>query len=383
MAPSTPLTRSEARRPGRFANSIILAALVASGCSSAPLTGRRQLVIIPESQEILLGAQAYEQSLVDEPMSEDGRLIEMVNRVGRRIAAVADKPDYDWEFRVIAKDVMNAFALPGGKVAVYEGIIPVCQDEAGLAVVISHEVAHALARHGAERMSQESIATGVGGIIDGIGQKQTDPVTAERISRAYGAASKFGVLLPYSRKHESEADAIGLILMAKAGYDPSAAPEFWERFSHLSGAQPPEWLSTHPADARRAADLRAMLPEAMNYYRAAPQQIGLGDALPIPVRRPASLADRSTALAAKPEGGPGFATVFATTSEPEPGVATFAAAATPETQRDVFRLPAVPVRPSSATAGNRSDPQRFDSTVDDGWYPARGHAPHEPELRTP
>ena len=236
---------------------------------------------MPESQEVHLGAEAYEQTLAEETMSQNAELNEMVERVGRRIAAVSGKPEYDWEFRVVAKNVQNAFALPGGKVAVYEGILPVCQSEAGLAVVMSHEIAHAIARHGGERMAHQQGVKAVGWGLDAVTKKQTDEATADMFMKVYGLTSKYGVVYPYSRKHESEADAIGLILMAKAGYDPSVAPEFWERFSEASGSKPHEWLSTHPADARRAADLRAMMPEAMRYYEAAEVQLGMGDPLPL------------------------------------------------------------------------------------------------------
>jgi metalloendopeptidase OMA1, mitochondrial len=268
--------------------------LAAPGCRSTPISGRQQLVLIPEAQEIALGVQAYEQKMAEEPPSQNAEIIAMVERVGHRIAAVAGKPEYDWEFRVIAKDVQNAFALPGGKVAIYEGILPVCQSEAGLAVVMAHEIAHALARHGGERMSQHAAVSGVGSVIDAVSRKRTDEATTQKIMEVYGVTSQYGVVLPFSRKHESEADAIGLILMARAGYDPSVAPEFWERFSAGSGPKPPEWLSTHPADARRAADLRQLLPEAMKYYEAAKEQYGMGELIPVahlaaatPQRQPA------------------------------------------------------------------------------------------------
>lgn len=255
--------------------------LVAQGCRLAPMSGRRQLVLIPESQEIALGEQAYKETVSTQPMSSDAEITAMVERVGRRIAAVAAKPEYEWEFGVIAENVQNAFALPGGKVAVYEGILPVCQSEAGLAVVMSHEIAHAIARHGGERMSQLSVVGGVGSIINAVSENHADTATTQRIMQVYGVTSQYGVVLPFSRKHESEADAIGLILMAKAGYDPSVAPEFWERFAEASGPKAPEWLSTHPADASRAADLRALLPEAMKYYESAQEQYGMGEEIPV------------------------------------------------------------------------------------------------------
>jgi Zn-dependent protease with chaperone function len=343
------------------------------------VSGRKQLVLIPESQEITLGVQAYQQVLAEEPLSQDPALVALVERVGQRIAAAAGKPEYDWEFKVIAKDVRNAFALPGGKVAVYEGILPICQDEAGLAVVMSHEVAHALARHGGERLSQQGVVSGVGGVIQAVGQRKASEANRQKLMEVYGVATKYGVILPYSRKHESEADAIGLILMAKAGYDPGAAPEFWERFSASSGSKPPEWLSTHPADARRAADLRAMLPEAMKYYNLASRQYGLGDVIPLadrtqgptvplievhePHLHPTSFAASSEvsppaapAATSIPPDSPAFARVTDESTTPRfelvpstdgPGKVSSPAAAQPASQRTlaaeaVVFLPAIP-----------------------------------------
>lgn len=268
--------------------SVAVALLVAvglaswSGCHSTPVTGRRQLLVVPETKEIAMGVDAYQDILAKEKPSTNQRYIEMVNRVGQRIAAVADRPDYDWEFRVIESEQQNAFALPGGKVAVYEGIIPICQSEAGLAVVMSHEVAHAIARHGGERMSHATLKSGL--------QKGVEFATQQRsegeqkiILSAYGVASEYGVMLPYSRKQESEADHIGLLLMAKAGYDPEEAPKFWERFAGAkSGEAQPEFLSTHPNDQRRADDLRALLPEAVEEYSKSPERLGIGEYLTKP-----------------------------------------------------------------------------------------------------
>lgn len=205
----------------------------------------------------------------------------MVRRVGERIAAVADRSDYAWEFNVVARDVQNAFALPGGKVVIYEGMLPVCQTEAGLAVVMSHEVAHALARHGGERLAAQR-ARQLGRIgVDTLGRwVKGDEYDRhqEIVQTVYNVGTEYAGVLPYSRLHESEADQIGLKLMAMAGYDPSEAPRFWERFSEAkSGQQTLEFLSTHPSDARRAADLRARLPEAMRIYEKAEKQHGLGE----------------------------------------------------------------------------------------------------------
>jgi predicted Zn-dependent protease len=259
--------------------SVISGTLLLPSCRTAPISGRRQLVVVPESQEIQLGLTAYQELLKAEPPSRNSAYVDTVRRVGYQIAQVANRPDYQWEFSVIASPQQNAFALPGGKVMVYEGILPVCQNEAGLAVVMSHEIAHALARHGGERMSHDFMVNGVGTVINYATQGQ-EAVQREQWMRAFGVASKYGFVLPYSRKHESEADQIGIILMARAGYDPNEAPRFWERFAAASGGRAtPEFLSTHPADARRAADLRALLPVALAEYERAPNKIGIGNPL--------------------------------------------------------------------------------------------------------
>lgn len=237
------------------------------GCHSAPITGRRQLIMMPESQEMALGAQAFQETLSSEPESQDPKIREMVARVGSRIAQVAGRDDFQWEFKAIASPTQNAFCLPGGKVAVYEGIIPICGSEDGLAVVMSHEVAHALARHGGERMSHSSISNGLKQVTSTI-TKERIPEKHELLMQAYGLGSQYLVLLPYNRKQESEADHIGLMLMAKAGYDPREAPRFWNRFStSKEGDASPEFFSTHPSDQRRASDLMALMDEAMKYYR--------------------------------------------------------------------------------------------------------------------
>lgn len=250
-----------------------------TGCKAAPLTGRRQLMVVPEKHEISSGISAYTQILADETEVKEASMSDMVKRVGERLAAVAGRPDYQWEFKLLKSEQMNAFALPGGKVAIYEGILPVCKNEAGLAVVMSHEVAHALARHGGERMSQTMLAKG--------GKMGLEFMTGNRTAqeketwlKAYGYVSEYGVLLPYSRKHESEADHIGLMLMARAGYDPSEAPRFWQRFSeHKGGDKPVEFMSTHPSDERRSADLENVLPEAMELYEQAAVKHGFGETI--------------------------------------------------------------------------------------------------------
>ena len=246
------------------------------GCRTVDITGRRQLLLVPEANEMKLGATTFQQTIAEESPSTNQHYVEMVNRVGQRIAAVANRPDYDWEFKLIASPTQNAFCLPGGKVAIYEGILPVCQNEAGLAVVMSHEIAHALARHGGERMSQGYLVNGVGTALSVVLQNQEE-LLQERVAKAYGLASEYGFVLPYSRKHESEADHMGLMLMAKAGYDPSEAPAFWQRFGNAQGPSQPEFLSTHPADERRSQELAELLPDAVKIYGTVAQRYGKGE----------------------------------------------------------------------------------------------------------
>lgn len=263
-------------RPLAIGLGVVGVCLVCWGCRTTPVSGRQQLVLVPEQQEIQMGITAYDDVLKKEPLSKKQQYVAAVERVGKRIAAVAGRDDFKWEFKVIESDTQNAFCLPGGKVAVYEGIIPICESEAGLAVVMSHEIAHALARHGGERMTQQNIKNLGGKAVDWVMQEQ-DESKKKVVQTAYGVASEYGVILPYSRKHESEADLIGIELLAKAGYDPSEAPRFWERFGGAKGGkESPPWLSTHPSDAQRAADLRAALPKAMQLYEQAPEKVGLG-----------------------------------------------------------------------------------------------------------
>lgn len=249
------------------------------GCQTAPVTQRRQLLMISQDKENAMGLTAYQEVLQSEPVTKNTAATELVRKVGQRIAAVAQRPDFDWEFNVIEASTQNAFCLPGGKVAVYTGILPICETEAGLAVVMSHEIGHAIARHGGERMSLQTVQNTAKDALKYV-MRDTKDTTQQIVLTAYGAGSQYGAILPYSRKHELEADHIGLMLMAKAGYDPSAAPGFWDRFaSQKEGAAPMEFLSTHPSDARRSAALRELLPEAMNLYNAASEKLGSGQVI--------------------------------------------------------------------------------------------------------
>lgn len=264
---------------------------VLAGCYRAPGTARDQLIFISEEKEIAMGVQAFHEVLRQARLNENPEINEMVHRVGQRIADAAHKPEYHWEFAVIQDDrVINAFALPGGKVAVFTGLLKYTQNEAGLATVMGHEVAHALQRHGAERMSRgilEQIAQI--GAIAGAAVGGVNPGVAMGAMSAYGV----GVSLPFSRKQESEADFIGLRLMAQAGYDPHEAVPFWERMSGCprnmigtlcfrSASAIPEFLSTHPSDVTRMQQIEAWTPDAMRFYRPSNQPVPQ----PMPPARP-------------------------------------------------------------------------------------------------
>ena len=252
----------------------------ASGCETNPYTGRSQLLMTSVSQEMQLGAQAYNQVKNDPNMkpSQDPGEIESVKRVAARIVEAAKRSKYaetaqqfQWEVTVIKDDkTANAFALPGGKMAVYTGIFPMAKTEAGLAAVMGHEVVHALARHGAERMSQgqlTSAALQVAGAA--AGASGMNPLLSQGTMAALGAGAQVGVLLPFSRKHESEADYIGILLAADAGYDPRESVALWERMAQMSGGgAPAEFMSTHPSNETRIDQLKKWLPEAMTIYQS-------------------------------------------------------------------------------------------------------------------
>jgi predicted Zn-dependent protease len=247
-------------------------AAAAVACETVPVTGRRQLQLVSASEEAQLGLTTYQQILKKSKVSTDPELNALVTRVGSRIAAVAERPDFQWEYRVIEDKQANAFALPGGKIAVYTGILPITRDEAGLAAVLAHEVAHVTARHGGERMSQQ-LATQVGVNVLGVaaGVAVGDPGATRLAAAALGLGAQYGVILPFSRAHESEADHIGLIYMAKAGYDPRAARDLWVRMAAAAkgGERPPEFMSTHPSEETRIEQIEAWLPKALTYYRPA------------------------------------------------------------------------------------------------------------------
>lgn len=250
-----------------------------AGCETNPYTGRSQLLMTSVPEEMQMGAQAYRQVKNDPKMhqSQDLREIEPVRRVAARIIEAAKRSKYaemanqfQWEVTVIKDDkTMNAFALPGGKIAVYTGIFPVAKTEAGLAAVLGHEVTHALARHGAERMSQGQLTNAALQVLGtAAGSAGGNAMLGQAAMAALGAGAQVGVLLPFSRKHESEADYIGILLAADAGYDPRESVHLWERMEQVSGGKgPSEFLSTHPGHETRIEQLKKWMSEAMAIYQ--------------------------------------------------------------------------------------------------------------------
>jgi predicted Zn-dependent protease len=257
---------------------VILLTAVVWGCAEVPITHRQSLHLVPESELLTLSLQQYNDVLQKSKLSTDNQKVAMVRRVGDRVAKAAESflaesghkdliKNYQWQFNLIEDDkTVNAWVMPGGKAAVYTGILPFTKDETGLAVVLGHEVGHALANHGNERMSQELLAN-MGGTALSVALSSQPQMTQELAMAAFGAGASIGVLLPYSRLQESEADHIGLILMARAGYDPREAVPFWQRMNASPGSRPPELLSTHPAPETRITNIKALIPEAMAYYR--------------------------------------------------------------------------------------------------------------------
>ena len=258
----------------------VLVGLVFSGCETNPYTNRSQFLVLPESQMNDLGAQQYTQVLSDPKVtiSKNPREVDPVKRVAARIIEAAKRSKYgdsaktfDWDVNVIKDDkTKNAWALPGGKIAVYTGIFPMAKTEAGLAAIMGHEVVHALAQHGGERMSQGLAAQGlltVGAVA--LSTQGLSPQMNQMAMQALGMGTQVGVLLPFSRSHESEADYIGLLLAADAGYDPREAVGIWQRMAQASQGAPAEFLSTHPAHETRIADLKKWMPEAMKIFNRA------------------------------------------------------------------------------------------------------------------
>lgn len=245
-------------------------------CSNVPLTGRKQFTAIPPSQMQALSAESYQQVKEENKVSDNSFYKASVSRVGLNVVTAVEEymamknlshriEGFDWQFTVLESEQKNAWCMPGGQIAFYEGIMPVCEDDEGIAVVMSHEIAHAIAKHGNERMSQQLLIN-MGGIALSEALKTEKEATQQLALLAFGVGTTVGVSLPYSRTHETEADEMGLYFMALAGYDPREAPEFWGRMEEAGGARPPEFLSTHPNPASRIERLNEIMPKAMEYY---------------------------------------------------------------------------------------------------------------------
>jgi metalloendopeptidase OMA1, mitochondrial len=258
---------------------LVATALAVSGCYTNPVTGRKSLVLLSQGEEVTLGAQSFQQIREKEPISKDPGQNARVNRIGQRIAqAVGNElPDAKWEFVVFESKELNAFALPGGKVGVYSGLLHLAESDAELATVMGHEIGHVIARHGAERMSEAMVLSGVGALGSAVVEaKAEDPKTKQLFDMAYGGLATVGRVLPQSRSNESEADRMGAIYAARAGYDPRAAITFWQKMmaqkqaSDKAGAKSAGAMSaifsTHPADEKRIADLKALMPQVLPIY---------------------------------------------------------------------------------------------------------------------
>lgn len=257
---------------------LFVASFIVISCSTVPITGRNQFNLIPNSQMLATSFQQYDEFIHVNKLSSNSTNSNMVKRVGLNVQRavqryfaennMADRlAGYNWEFNLIESNDINAWCMPGGKVVVYTGILPITQNESGLAVVMGHEIAHAVAEHGSERMSQV-LLTQLGGMALSEALSSKPKQTSDLWLGVYGLGAQVGVLLPYSRTHESEADRLGMIFMALAGYNPNVAVGFWERMANeKQGQAPPEFLSTHPSDRTRIDDIKRNLPEAMKYFK--------------------------------------------------------------------------------------------------------------------
>jgi predicted Zn-dependent protease len=250
--------------------------MMMQACSTVPLIGRKQVSLFPESEMVAMSLTSYSQFLSENKVSTNKEQSDMVKRVGARMSVAVEKylrdngfqdrvADFKWEFNLVQNDAANAWCMPGGKVVFYTGIMPLAKNDAGVAVVMGHEIGHAVARHGNERMSQQMLVQ-FGGIALSEAVKTKPEQTKSIFQTAYGLGTQLGVMLPYSRQHEYEGDKLGLIFMAMAGYDPKEAISFWERMAANSTGKTPEFLSTHPVEQNRIEAIKQYLPEAMKYY---------------------------------------------------------------------------------------------------------------------
>ena len=260
---------------GSFA--LLVVALLLQACSLVPLTGRRQLSLVSDADMFATSLVQYDKFLQENKLNTNTAETNLVRRVGNRIKSAVtvyfaqnnlsqELNGFAWEFNLVESEEVNAWCMPGGKVVVYSGILPITQNETGLAVVMAHEIALAVAKHSNERMSQALLAQ-LGGLTLSAALQEKPQQTQDIWMTVFGVGVQIGAVLPYSRLQESEADHLGLIFMAMAGYDPNASIVFWQRMSQKAGAKPPEFLSTHPSDKNRIKKIKSQIPEAMKYYR--------------------------------------------------------------------------------------------------------------------
>lgn len=257
--------------------SVLMSLLLLAGCSSVPLTGRKQVLLVSDQEVLASSLTQYNDYIKTATKSTDKAKSAMVTRVGQRIAAATEQylrengmadevKNFSWEFNLVKDPQVNAFCMPGGKIVVYEGLLPLVASEDELAVVVGHEVAHAVAKHSNERMSQQLMAQ-YGAALLGVAVSDKSAAVQKAASAVYGIGAQYGVMLPFSRKHESEADYMGLVFMTMAGYNPDVAVNFWKKMSAGSGSSTPEFMSTHPSDATRIADIQKALPAIKAKYQ--------------------------------------------------------------------------------------------------------------------
>lgn len=256
---------------------LVSALLLLSSCGSVPVIGRKQVLLVSDSEVLASSLTQYSEYMKSAPASTNAKGKAMVTRVGKKIAAATEEylkanglssevKNFAWEFNLVKDEQVNAFCMPGGKIVVYEGLLKICSSDDELAVVVGHEVAHAVAKHSNERISQQ-LLTQYGAKVLGQALSEKSANIQKIGSTVYGLGAQYGVTLPFSRKHESEADYMGLIFMTMAGYDPSTAISFWQKMSASGGAAVPEFMSTHPSDATRISDIRKFLPELEKYKK--------------------------------------------------------------------------------------------------------------------
>lgn len=253
----------------------IIIILSLHSCSTTPVSGNKAFLLTSAQNENQQGEDAFKEILSKEKEVKNTMQSKMVEEIGKKIAAVANQPDFKWEFKTLESDQPNAFCLPGGKVAIYTGIFKYAKNEAGLATIMGHEIGHAIARHGGQRMSQQMATNAAMAGLAIIGLSKMDQSKKTIAMAALGAGATYGIILPFSRKHETEADEIGLVLMAQAGYDPNESVNFWDRFSKAGGKSQPEFLSTHPTSEKRRDNLKSLMPKVMPSYQAS-AKLGIG-----------------------------------------------------------------------------------------------------------